>query len=174
MSTVQRVNFEPCSPVMEVHRRDFRLADPALGRALHPTCLVDGEWVTLTADYKISRASAIDSAGAAATVRSFPYWAERGRTDVIARAEPAGPVLFLGVYECDTRIFDASVTIGSGAPITQVMQPLKVATITLGARNYCGLVGHGGANDPHPVVGYVTRLPLNNDKKLRFIQGWRS
>jgi hypothetical protein len=82
--------------------------------------------------------------------------------------------LFRGEYEADTRVFDASVALGSGAAITTVLQPLKVATITVGSRNYVGLVGHGGSSDASPVVGYVTRLPASNGGKLRFISGYRS
>jgi hypothetical protein len=54
------------------------------------------------------------------------------------------------------------------------MQGLKVATVALGGRNYCGLVGHGGSGDSSPVIGYVTRLPASNGGKLRFINGWRA
>jgi hypothetical protein len=55
-----------------------------------------------------------------------------------------------------------------------VLQPLKAATVTIGSRNFVGLVGHGGSADTSPVLGYVTRLPANNGGKLRFISGYRS
>jgi hypothetical protein len=96
---------------------------------------------------------------------------ETGRTDVQALRKTA--ILWRGDYECDTRIYDAAAALGSGAAITFVMQPLKVATITLGSRNYVGLVGHGGSADDDPVVGFVSRLPANNGTKLRFISGSR-
>ena len=83
------------------------------------------------------------------------------------------PVLFMGNYEFDTRIFSVSANVNSGGGITTVMQPLKVATIAIGTRNYVGLVGHGGYADQSPIVGYVTRLPANNGGKLRFINGGR-
>jgi hypothetical protein len=179
MSTIQKVNFEPVSDVLPVQRRDFALADKTLSDPLNAVALVDGEWMTLDTSYKLVRAATISTLGTAgaggrAAVRSFPLFAERGRYDVRAMAEMKMPVLWRGEYEFDTRVFDATAVVGSGAAITTVMQPLKVATIAIGSRNYCGLVGHGGAADTAPVQGYVTRLPASNGGKLRFISGWRS
>jgi hypothetical protein len=174
MSTIQKVNFEPVTDVISIERRDFVLVDKTLSDPLNADALVDGEWMKLDSSYKCLRAADVAVNDDPALVRSFPLFAERGRTDVRAQAEPKMPLLFLGVYEFDTRVFDASAVIGSGAAITTVMQPLKVATVTIGSRNYCGLVGHGGAADTNPVVGYVTKLPANNGGKLRFMSGWRS
>ena len=174
MSSVQRVNLEPTTDVLPIHRRDFPLADPSLAAPLNAAALVDGEWMTLNNSYQLVRASNVGTPGNAATKRSFPLFAERGRYDVQAIGSRKMPILYLGVYEVDTRIFDADAVVGSGAAITFVMQPVKVATITIGSRNYSGLVGHGGAADNDPIVGYVTRLPASNDQKLRIIQGWRS
>jgi len=106
-------------------------------------------------------------------VRSFPLFAERGRYDVQAIAGTKMPILFRGEYEFDTRVFDATAVVFAGAAITQPLQPLKVATIALGGRNYSGLVG-SSLTDPAPIVGYVTRLPAANGGKLRFISGWRA
>lgn len=183
MSTVQKVNFEPATDVMSILRRDFPLVDPTLADPLNAVSLVDGEWLTITSAYKIERACSTITevytdnqlATTVATKLSFPLFAERGRTDTRAQSAVKMPVLFAGHYEFDTRIFDASLVAGAnGAAITAVLQPLKVATIKLGTRYYCGLVGHGGSSDAHPVVGYVTRLPATNGGKLRFISGWRS
>lgn len=178
MSTVQKVNFEPVTDVLKTQRRDFVLADKTLADPLNAVSLVDGEWMTLNSSYQLVRAAAIGTlatagAGGRAAVKSFPLWAERGRYDVRAQAQTKMPLIFRGDFEFDTRIFDAAAAAGSGAAITTVMQPLKVGTIAIGSRNYCGLVGHGGAADTDPVVGYVTRLPASNGGKLRFISGWR-
>lgn len=174
MSTVGRINFEPQSDILAVQRRDFPLADPTLAVPTNSVVLVDGEWMVLNSSYQIARAAAIGSAGTEATLRSFPVFMEAGRYDVQAIAAKKTVVLYLGEYEFDTRIFDAAVSLGSGAPITSVLQPLKVAVITIGARNYVGLVGHGGdGSDAKPIQGYVTRLPADNGGKLRFISGGR-
>ncbi len=79
------------------------------------------------------------------------------------------PLVFMGDYEADTRIFDDSVALGGGALITFAGQPLKVATIDIGGRNYSGLVG-AVAGDGSPIVGRVTRLPAANGGKLRYVK----
>lgn len=174
MSTIQKVNFEPVSDILPIWRKDLPLAEPSLADPTNAIALVDGEWLTIDTNYKWVRASAVATPGNAATVRSFICFSERGRSDRMGMAEKKTTALFRGEYEGDTRVFDASVTVGAGAPITLPLQPLKVATITAGGRNYTGLVGHGGAADPSPVVGYVTRLPSSNGGKLRYISGYRS
>lgn len=173
MSTVGRINFEPVSDILHVHRRDFPLADPTLADPLNSVALVDGEWMVLNSLYQIARAADVATPDDPATLRSFPVFAERGRYDVQAIAARKTVVLYLGEYEFDTRIFDAAASIGSGAAITTVLQGLKVATIAIGARSYVGLVGHGGSADAAPIQGYVTRLPADNGGKLRFISGDR-
>ena len=174
MSTIQKVNFELVTDILSVHCRDFPFADPTLAQPFNSVALVDGEWMTLNSSYQLLRASTITVVGEAALLISFPTFAERGRYDVQGIAGTKMPVLFFGAYEFDTRVFNAASVVGGGAAITFVLQPLKVATITIGTRNYCGLVGHGGAADTSPVRGYVTRLPASNGGKLRFISGWRA
>ena len=173
MSTVQRVNLAPVSDVLPLCRRDFSHSDPTLADPTNPVCAVDGEWFTINSSYQLIRPSAIATPGNAATVRSFVLWAERGRYDVQASSGRKAPLIWLGESEWDTRIFDAAATVGSGAPITTVLQGVKQATVTIGSRNYSGLVGHGGSSDAAPVLGYVTRLPANNGGQLRFRSGYR-
>lgn len=170
MSTVQQVNLELASDILATTRRDFALADKTLSDPLNAVALVDGEWMVIDSAYKIVRATNISSVGDPATQRSYVLISERGRYDVRAMAQGKMPILFMGEYEADTRIFDATATPHSGAAITFVGQGLKVATITIGSRNYTGLVGLG-TSDTDPVVGRVTRLPASNGGKLRFIRG---
>lgn len=170
MSTVERINFEPASDILATQRRDFGLADASLADPLNAVSLVDGEWMRLDNNYKSVRASAIGAAGDPALQSSYVLFAERGRYDVRAMSETKMPLIFMGDYEADTRIFDAAAVVGSGAAVSFAGQPLKVATITIGTRNYSGLVGHGGTADPHPIVGRVTRLPASNGGKLRFMR----
>lgn len=173
MSTVQRVNFEPVSDLNPVTRRDFPFADPTLVDPSNALAIVDGEWLTLDNTSKLVRATNVAAVGDAAAKVAFPYWAERGRTDVQAQAEKKGPILFLGQWEFETRIYSAASAIGGSgnAAINAVLQPLRVITITLGNRNYTGLVGSSLSSNA-PVVGYVTRLPTANGGRLRFISGW--
>lgn len=171
MSTVQRVNFEPLSNLLQTQIRDKVLSDGTLVNPLNAVALVDGEWMTTDSSDKAVRATAIASVGNGASVMAFPLFAERGRTDVQARAERGVPLIMFGEWEADTRIFDATAVVGSGAAITAQWQPVKVATITIGSRNYSGLVGHGGAADTAPVAGYVSKLPAANGGKLRIHGG---
>lgn len=176
MSTISRVNFEPVSDVLAIQRQDFALADPTLAEPTNAVALVDGEWVVLNTSYQILRAAAVGTPDDPALLRSFPVFHEQGRYDRQAMAGKKTTVFFLGEYECDTRVFDATAVVASGAAITTVMQPLKVATIAIvsAGRSFVGLVGHGGdAADAAPIQGYVTRLPANNGGKLRFISGGR-
>jgi hypothetical protein len=179
MSTVQRVNFEPVSDINPIHRRDFPLSDPTLSNPLNADALVDGEYMTLDNNVgntfgKLIRAISITGdEGTAATVLSFPLFAERGRYDVQAIADRKMPVLYLGQYEFNTRIFNIAANInGKGnAAIATLLQPVKVAHIILGGKHLSGLVGAAFA-DNTPIVGYVTRLPSGNGQQLRFISGW--
>lgn len=181
MSTLQKINFTPVSDILPVHRRDFPLADATLANPLNAVALVDGEWMIVNAAGMLIRATNVAVGGALAlsgakAVRSFPLFAERGRSDIMSLSSPKMPILFLGQYEFDTRIFDAGAAVHGGAAITYVGQPLKVVTVTFSGRNFSGLVGHAdlGGADTDPIVGYVTRLPANNGGQLRFMSGWAS
>lgn len=166
MSTVQKVNFEPVSNLLQVQTRDFPLVDPDLANPFNAACLVDGEWMAVNSDYKLVRASDIATPAAAATLLSYPLWAERGRYDVQAMGERKMPVIYLnGAWEFDTRIFDAT-------SMTHNCR-VAVATITIGSRNYSGLVYNGTIAAPGAgiTVGFVTRLPNSNGGKLRIRGG---
>lgn len=167
MSSIQKVNFEPISNLLMTQVRDFALADKTLADPLNANCYLDGEWFTIDANQKALRPASISGAGNPATVRSWVVFAERGRTDVQASSGRKLPLIWLGDFEADTRIFDAALVVSGGAAITTMGQPLKVSSITIGTKTVCGLVG-AVAGDGEPVVGIVTRLPANNGGKLRF------
>lgn len=173
MSSVQKTNFRPVTTVLQGITRDFELVDPTLGDPGNAVALVDGEWIILNSTgTKIVRASTISSVGNENTKKVVcPLWFEKGRYD--GQAIRKGSLVWSMDYEFETRIYDAAVTVGSGAPITAVDQGLKVATITIGSRNFTGLVGHGGSGDASPIVGYVTRLGTSNGAWLRFRSGFR-
>jgi hypothetical protein len=174
MSTVQKVNWEPLSDFLKVQPRDYPLADGTLADPSNAVCLVDGEYLTFDANSKLVRACDVTNTSATATALSFPNWAERGRTDVQAMANRKSPIVQFGEFEADTRIYDATKVVNNGLAITAVLQPLKVATIVLGTRNYVGLVGHGTVgSDTDPIVGLVTKLPANNGGKLRYMRFWK-
>ena len=178
MSTIQRINFELISDVIPVVRRDFVPADRTLVDPYNANCFIDGEWMVMNDGLQLVRATDIATAGAKAyndghRVRSFPLWAERGRSDVQALGKTI--ILFGGWFEAETRVFDAAAKSTGAAntqypAITYVGQPVQVATVVLGTRSLSGLVGANvdefTANVPF-CVGWVTRLPANNGGKLR-------
>lgn len=167
MSSIQKVNFELVSDHLKVQVRDFALADKTLAEPLNATHLLDGEWFVIDSTYKAARAASVAGAGNLATLPSYVVWSERGRTDVLASSQRKVPLLWLGDFEADTRLFDAAVALSGGAAITTVGQPLKVASISIGGKIVCGLVG-AVVGDGEPIVGRVTRLPASNGGKLRF------
>lgn len=169
-STIQKVNFEPVSDILPIWRRDFSLADKTLADPNNALCIIDGEFLTLDTNYKLIRACDVTNGSAVAAVKSFPCFSERGRSDRMGMSEKKTDVLFRGEWEFDTRVFDAAA---GSHPITTPLQGVKAATITIGTRNFVGLIGHGGSADTDPVVGYVTRLPASNGGKLRLISGYR-
>lgn len=170
MSTIQRVNFEPLSDLLKTQIRDYALADKTIADPLNAAAFVDGEWFIIDTNNKAARACAINAAGNFPTQTSYPVFAERGRSDVLAMSGRKIPLIVMGQYEADTRIFDASLVVSGGAAITFVGQPLKVASISIGGKVVVGLVG-AVAGDGEPIVGRVSRLPANNGGKLRFFGG---
>lgn len=174
-ATIQRVNFEVISDYNKVERRDFPLNDPTLCDPSLATALVDGEYLSLNDSRKLVRSADISQAagtvaGAPGSYRTMAWLAAKGRTDVMANAANKGPVVFLGAFEAQTRVFDAAY----GTGITAVNQPLKVAVIADASGNkYSGLIRHTGPADNDPVEGYVTRLP-GADGYLWYVKGTRN
>ncbi len=172
MAAPEVENFRPVADVLPLERRDYPVNDKTLTDPSNPLVLVDGEWMTLNSSEKLIRASAIGTPGDPSLTLSWPLWAERGRFDVQAMAERKTPILWMGAWEFESLIFDPAAVVGAGAAISALMQPVKVATITIGSRNFTGLVGHGGPGDSHRIVGYVTRLHTANGGFLRIRGGF--
>lgn len=143
-------NFRLVTPVERLERKDLTLADPTLANPNNANPLLDGEFLEYDANYK-----GVRSGG---DILSFVIFAERGRTDVQALRRT--PVLYMGHYEADTVIMDATgMALGD---------PLMVDDVTIATKTKSGLKKHGG--DAELVVGYITRIPSSNGQKLRFMQ----
>lgn len=142
-------NFRLVTPVERLERKDLSLADPTLANPNGSNPLLDGEFLEYDSSYKGVRAGGL--------ILSWAVFAERGRTDVQALRKV--PVLYMGPYEADTLIMDAtSIALGD---------PLMVDDVTISALTKSGLKKHGGGSEL--VVGYVTRIPSSNGQKLRFM-----
>ncbi len=150
-------NFELKSEFQTIQRRSFDLAAPATLKPTDVRPLVEGEFLQLTTAYKMERGG--NNAGNLtdeATVPSYCWVAERGRYET--QAVQKGPILYIGPYEADTLIMDATGLV--------VGDKLSVWDLDIG-----GIIRRGlGEYVAGHVIGYVTRLPSYNNNKLRFIR----
>lgn len=145
------VNFKLVSEFQTIHRRPFALNDATILNPTNANPLLDGEFLELNSSYKMLRGSANP-----ATVPSYAYYAERGRYETQAIGK--GPFLYMGNYEADTLIFDATgLTLGA---------KVEVRNVTISALTRRGLM----VSSTGYTVGVVTRLPANNKNFLRFIR----
>jgi hypothetical protein len=177
--SIQIENFRPVGDVLPVVRRDIGLADKNLANPRHVNSLVDGEWMVQNQANRLERAVDIAAAGnqpATTTTgyvkKSYPLWGEQGRYDIQAMFERKSPVLWGNFWEFETLIFDAAAVVGAGAAITDVDQPLKVASIDIDGKIVSGLVGWGVGDTTSQVVAIVTRLHTNNGGWLRIRGGF--
>ena len=149
------VTFRLVSEFQTIHRRPFALADPTILRpATSANPLVMGEFLDLTTAYTMQRGTGT------LAIPSFAYFAEEGRYEV--QAIEKGPFLFMGSYEAETMVFD-------GTNITAVGQPLFVGDVTYASLTRKGILGVAVPSTEH-AIGFVTRLPANNNGWLRFVR----
>lgn len=148
------VYFKLVSEFQTIHRRPFELDDATILNPVSSNPLIEGEFLEFTTTtYKMKRGSATPAA-----VPSFAYFAEQGRYETQALGK--GPFLYLGPYEADTMIMDATgLAVGDS---------LEVSNVTIGGLTRRGLVKFTTGHK----VGYVTRLPTDNRGYLRFIRQW--
>jgi hypothetical protein len=151
--------FDLKSEFQTIHRRSFELATPAILNPNNANPLILGEFLQLDANYKMARGSTDG------LVPAFCYFAEQGRYETQAIGK--GPFLYGGFYEADTKVMDATLE----ATITAVGQKLMVNDVTISALTRRGLSALPAVPaGTEYVVGYVTRLPANNNGYLRFIR----
>ena len=144
-------NFRLHSPVEKLERRDFPVVDRTILNPNGANPLLDGEFMELDATQpkKVIRATG--------DKLSWAVFGERGRTDVQALRKV--PLLYMGAYEADTLIMDATAMAHG--------DPLMVDDVTIDSLTKSGLKTHGGGTEL--VIGYVLRLPSQNGQKLRFM-----
>lgn len=154
------------SEVLPVQRRDFSVAVSAILNPDDANPLLDGEWLSLDAAYKLVRYSDTTAVVGGATINygvtvpSFQVFAERGRYDTQAIGKV--PVLMIGGYEAETTI--ANDPAGTMA----VNDALIIASVTVG-----GVAGKKGLKKlptdvgRYLVVGHVTRI---SGAKVRYLK----
>lgn len=144
------INFKLVSPFELIQRRSFELVDPAILKPTNLNPLLDGEFLELDA-YKMKRGAGLPGAAPA-----FACFAERGRYET--QAIQKVPMLYMGWYEADTKIMSAS-----GLAVGDILEVSTIAIATIDKR------GLQEVTTGRP-IGYVTRLPANNNGFLRFIR----
>jgi hypothetical protein len=153
-------NFKLVSEFLSVATRSFELADSDLLNPNSALPLVMGEFLEVDADYKMARGAATPALGP-----SVAYFQFQGAYDTQALGK--GPFLYQHEYEVDTKIFEEP----GGAYDPFVLNgAVLVGTIAGGV--------HTGRRGVLPqkttpvageyILGYVTRLPANNNGFLRF------
>jgi len=142
-------HFRLRSDLQTLTRRDFSLVDATLLRADNANPIYMGEWLMLnSSSYKLIRSDG--------TLPSWVSFVEMGRSDTQAIGKLT--VLFLGTYEAETLIYDAtSLVVGS---------PLMVNNVTYDSLTKSGLKLHGGGSEH--TIGYV--MQVTSGSYLRFIQ----
>lgn len=141
------------TPVNDNFRRDVELADSTLLDPNEADALIQGEWLKFSgAQGKVVRAVAGDRG-------AMQVFTPKG--DISGQAIGKTAVLQLHEYEAETTIFDDGFAGAIGDPLT-------VDTITLDTVGaiFSGLRAATTSGDI--VYGHVTRLPADNNGKLRF------
>jgi hypothetical protein len=145
------VNFKLVSEFQVIQRRPFELADLTILNPNSANPILDGEFLRLNTSYKMYRDTVNPS-----VIPSYCYFAERGRYETQAIGK--GPFLYMGWYEADTKIMDAT-GLGIGSY-------LEVDDVSIGGVNKRALK----LQTTGYAVGVVTRLPADNGGWLRFIR----
>jgi hypothetical protein len=142
------------TPVNDNFRRDVELADITLLDPNESDSLIQGEWLSFNTAGKAVRHSDPTTRGA------MQIFTPKGDTSGQAIGKTA--VLQLHEYEAETSVFDDGISISVGSPLT-------VGTITLDtvAGVHSGLLLAVATN---VVYGVVTRLPADNNGKLRYMK----
>lgn len=144
-------NFELVTELQTLTRRDFDVASSAILQPFNANPLIDGEWLTLDANYQLIRGT-----GEGVDPNAFVVHSERGRYDTQAIGK--ANVLMLGMYEARTKVVDTtSLALGS---------PLTVQDVTYQGATKRGLK-LGGATSGRVIVGFVTKL--NDGGYVRFV-----
>jgi len=139
-----------------IYTYHFGVADASLLDFENANPLEMGEWLTLDSSQKLVR-----SANPGVPPGPYVMYAEKGRSDTQSLADAGVPVIFIGGFWAETKIFNAGAAPALGAA-------LEVADVTYLTLTKSGLQTHaGGAN---PIIGYVTRTAANNNGWLQFQQ----
>jgi hypothetical protein len=144
------------TPINDVHRRDYTLADTTLLDPTEADSLHHGEWMQMNSSAKLARPGSL----AEEVKNAYMVFTPKGSYDAQALAKVA--VIFSREFEVDTDMFDGgdTFTIGDNVGLTLydvlgdgVSRMVFTNTLT--------------ADGSHYVYGQVTLDPDNNSDMLR-------
>jgi hypothetical protein len=115
-------------------------------------CLEMGEFLTINSSQK-----AIRAANPGVAPGPWAMYAEKGRSDLQSFAEKRVPVIMLGNYWAETKIFNTSSPPAFGAA-------LAVVNVTYGTKTCSGLSTYSSGS----LIGYVTKTGASNNGWLQF------
>jgi hypothetical protein len=158
--------FRLVSEFQTINRRSFPFVDREVLNPNGVRPLIHGEFLQLSSgstkgkmfrggDDTVSTPGTPDNE---ATIPSYCYFAEQGRYEV--QAIDKGPFLYMHSFEADTKVMDGDgLSIGSALTVWDID--------ALGG----SIVRRGLAvRSSGYTIGYVTRLPADNNGWLRFIR----
>lgn len=146
------MSLELVTPVNDVFRRDYTVADTTLLDPTTTNAYVEGEWVLLDSNGKAARVTL-------ATERApKQIWTQKG--DFAAQALGKICALELHEYEADTDMFD-------GAGVYAVGTELTVKSVTIDGVVRAALAVAASTNLVHAIC---TKIPSTNGGKLRFMK----
>jgi hypothetical protein len=152
-----RPNFELITELQTLQRRDFAVAITGGLKPYDSAAIVDGEWLNLLASYKLDRGADGDKYPLV-----FPVHTEKGRYDV--QAIQKASVLFLGMYEAESAVYDTTGSYAVGDKL--VVKTVPAAQTFTGKR---GLAEAAAATAGQVIVGIVTKAPSAGNARVRFV-----
>jgi hypothetical protein len=139
------------TPVNDVFRRDFEMADSTLLDPTVTNALNQGEWVERDSTGKMVRVTAVSS--------KLPMQVFSEKGDFSAQSIGKVAVLQLNAYEADTDMFDSAGVYVAGAT------ELTVDDFAISGVTRSALKVAASGNMVHAIA---TRAPADNGGKLRF------
>ena len=146
--------FRLRTSVLNVGIRSFTPADSSLLGPSASNPLLFGEWLTINSDYEAAR----PSASPAPDTIPGPYvlFTDQGRSDTQAIYGGRIPLIIIGSFLADTKIFTGTPSVGA---------KLEVANITYSGATKSGLQ----AATTGRVIGYVMKTAASNNGYLQFL-----
>lgn len=144
-------HFELISDLMSLNRRDMPLAAENILNPFDANPLIEGEFLEQNASGQLARGT-----GEGVSALVYPVHTERGRYDT--QAIKLANVLFLGMYEAETKVADLTAL--------AVGDELTVQDVTYLGGTKRG-VKKAAAQAGRCIVGVVSKLPGSG--KVRFV-----